>query len=138
MLDDYTLPTPNGGVIGKLSRRCAQQINVRGAGSYIELRQGTRHLLVSEAQLQLVLDAVMRAKGYLGWKDAIVSEPSCGRPFWMNGGQYHCDAHRQGIPFFSMPPWAVCAECTDDAPKSYASWIATSTAVPVSVEHKGD
>ena len=66
---DYTI-RPNGGVIGKLSRRCMQPITVRGAGSYIELRQGTDHMLVSEAQLQWMLDAITRAKGYLGWKES--------------------------------------------------------------------
>lgn len=67
---DYTIH-PNGGVIGKLSRRCMQPISVRGAGSYIELRQGTDHMLVSEAQLRSVMDAIARAKEYLGWKEGV-------------------------------------------------------------------
>jgi len=61
---------PNGGVIGKLSKRCARPVSVRGAGSYIEITQGSDQMLVSEAQLPLVLDAIARAKGYLGWKES--------------------------------------------------------------------
>lgn len=66
-MSDYTVH-PNGGVIGKQSKRCMQQFTVRGAGSYIEITQGTDQLLVSEAQLPMVLDAIATAAGYLKWK----------------------------------------------------------------------
>lgn len=65
----YYTPTANGGVIGKLSKHCVQQITVRGAGSYIEIKQGTDELLVSETQLQWVLDAITRAGKYLKWDE---------------------------------------------------------------------
>jgi len=39
--------------------------------------------------------------------------------FWLDGGQFYCDKHRSGIPFYFAPCDAVCAECSGDAPESY-------------------
>lgn len=39
--------------------------------------------------------------------------------WWLMSGQFHCDTHRAGIPFFFAPPDAVCAECSGDAANSY-------------------
>lgn len=42
-----------------------------------------------------------------------------GSGVWLDGGQFHCDQHRSGIPFYFAPDDAVCAECSEDAPESY-------------------
>lgn len=38
---------------------------------------------------------------------------------WLCGGQFHCDAHKAGIPFYFAPMDATCAECSNNAPESY-------------------
>lgn len=72
MSDPTYTPTPNGGVIGRSQRpHSAPPVNIRGGGAYVTITQGTDQLLVSEAQLPHVLDAVRRAAEYLKWKEKV-------------------------------------------------------------------
>jgi len=41
------------------------------------------------------------------------------KPMWLMAGQFHCDEHKAGIPFFFAPLDAKCAECSQDEPESY-------------------
>jgi hypothetical protein len=47
---------------------------------------------------------------------------------WLFGGQFHCDEHVAGIPFFFAPMDAKCSECSDNAPESLLSLAHTPTA----------
>ena len=46
-------------------------------------------------------------------------EPPKTKGMWLAGGQFHCDTHKCGIPFYFAPMNAKCAECSDNAPESY-------------------
>ena len=41
------------------------------------------------------------------------------KSMWLCGGQFHCDKHRAGIPFYFAPVDAECSECSNDSPLSY-------------------
>jgi hypothetical protein len=45
--------------------------------------------------------------------------PAETKEMWLCFGQFHCDKHKNGIPFYFAPMDAKCAECSDDAAESY-------------------